>query len=146
MRQYLFIIVPAFFLWVNCPANAQSVKQTQNIENSISQDGKYALLVRSSQHLKAAIMTGEDFKARSEKIDFRIVMCGELVKELSDNDSLKNMVGEASGRGLKILACGLSVKQLSVDRSRLPESVSITENGLIYMFGLEENGFKTITL
>ena len=146
MRQYLFIIASALCLWGTSPANAQSVKEIQTVENAVKNDGKYALLVRTLQHLKAAVITGDALKRKSDKIDFRIVVCGELVKELSNNDSLKKMVNEASGRGLKILACGLSVKRLAVDKSRLPESVSITENGLIYLFGLEESGFKTIAL
>ena len=48
--------------------------------------------------------------------------------------------------GLKILICGLSIEQFKVDKNLLPKETPVTENGLIYMFGLQENGYKAIVL
>lgn len=126
---------------------AQTAADIQKTEQAIQQDGKYALLVMKVQHLKAAILTGEDFKKRSPETDFQIVACGELVKQIAEDDALKKLVKEAvSTNGIKILVCGLSLQQFSVDAALLPAETPVTQNGLIYMFGLQESGYKTITL
>jgi len=144
MKKYIILIAILFF-GINSTL-AQTETEISNIENTIVKKGKYALLVKKAQHLKAAILTGNDFKNRSEKIDFQIVVCGQLVKEITKDQELQQLITKATANGLKILACGLSIKQLSVDKEELPKSMAITQNGLIYMFGLQEKGYKTITL
>ena len=57
--------------------------QIRATEDAIRSDGKYALLVSNTQHLDAAITTGRNFKARSQSIDFQIVACGPVVKEIA---------------------------------------------------------------
>lgn len=141
----LFIVVTSLSL-SSTTLFAQADTDVTKIENSIKKNGKYALLVQKTNHLKAAIKTGENFKAQSAKIQFQIVVCGELVKEISNDESLKTLISEANSKGIKILACGLSIKQFQVDTTLLPTVMPITENGLIYMFGLQENGFVTIEL
>lgn len=126
---------------------AQSPEAIQKMEQSISKKGKYALLVMKAQHLKAGILTGQNFKRKSQKTDFQIIVCGEVLKEISKDEKLQQLVKQAIKEdGLKILSCGLSIEQLSIDKSLLPSEMPITENGLIYLFGLQENGYKTIAL
>jgi intracellular sulfur oxidation DsrE/DsrF family protein len=146
MKPYIILLIALItFRAVNL--NAQSVDEIKRTEQSIQKKGKYAMLVMKSQHLKAAIKTGIEFKTKSSKIDFQIVTCGELVKEISQDQELQKIIVSAVIlQGLKILICGLSIEQLKVDRTLLPKETGVTENGLIYMFGLLEEGFKTITL
>lgn len=146
MRSFIIIIF-SLSLLVTSNANAQSVENIQKTENSIRKNGKYALLVMKAQHLKAAIQTGIKFKTKSEKIEVQIITCGELVKEISQNVELQNLIKDAvSQYGLNILICGLSIEQFKVDKNLLPKETPVTENGLIYMFGLQENGYKAIVL
>lgn len=127
--------------------NAQTAENIQKTEQSIRKNGKYALLVMKAQHLKAAIQTGIEFKSKSQKIDFQIITCGELVKEISLDGELQNLIKNGvTQNGLKILVCGLSIKQFKVDKTLLPNETPPTENGLIYMFGLQEQGYKTVIL
>lgn len=127
--------------------NAQTVESIQKTEQSIRKNGKYALLVMKAQHLKAAIQTGIELKTQNPGIDFQILSCGELVKEISLDQELQSLVKKAVNQhGLKILVCGLSITQFKVDKSLLPIETPTTENGLIYMFGLQEQGYMTIIL
>ncbi len=127
--------------------NAQTAESIQKTEQSIRKNGKYALLVMKALHLKTAINTGIEFKANSKKIDFQIIVCGELVKEISQDAALQSLIKNAvSQHGLKVLACGLSIEQLKVDKSLLPNEIKVTRNGLIYMFGLQEKNYKSIVL
>lgn len=127
--------------------NAQTAESIQKTEQSIRKNGKYALIVMKALHLKTAVNTGIEFKAKSEKIDFQIIVCGELVKEISQDAALQNIIKNAvTQHGLKVLVCGLSVEQLKVDKTLLPNEIKVTRNGLIYMFGLQEKQYKSIIL
>lgn len=126
---------------------AQTAESIQKTEQSIRKNGKYALIVMKALHLKTAVNTGIEFKAKSEKIDFQIIVCGELVKEISQDAALQSIIKNAvTQHGLKVLVCGLSVEQLKVDKTLLPNEIKITRNGLIYMFGLQEKNYKSIVL
>ncbi|MFO7825677.1 MAG: DsrE family protein [Cyclobacterium sp.] len=128
-------------------SNAQTAEAIRETEQAIRKDGKYAMLVMKAQHLKAGIKTGIAFKSESEKIDFQIVACGMLVKEISEDAELQSLIkNTVSDHGLKILVCGLSIQQFGVDKTLLPDETPITDNGLIYMFGLQELGYRSITL
>jgi len=128
-------------------SNAQTAEAIRETEQAIRKDGKYAMLVMKAQHLKAGIKTGIAFKSESEKIDFQIVACGMLVKEISEDAELQELIqNSVSDHGLKILVCGLSIQQFGVDKTLLPDETPITDNGLIYMFGLQELGYRSITL
>jgi intracellular sulfur oxidation DsrE/DsrF family protein len=146
MKVYIILLFALLIFGANT-ANAQTSESIRQTEQSIKKNGKYALLVMKVQHLKAGIKTGIAFKAKSEKIDFQIVICGELVKEISKDKELQSLIRKAVlDNGLKILLCGLSIKELNVDESLLPAETPVTENGLIYMFGLQELNYKTIIL
>lgn len=128
-------------------AQPPSVDQIDTTEQSIRADGKYAVLVSTAQHLDAAITTGRSLRARSQAIQFQIVACGQVVKEIATNSDVSNAVRQAVNiDGLAIVVCGLSVRQLNVDPAALPREAPLTENGLTYLFGLQEQGFKTIAL
>ena len=127
--------------------NAQTAESVQKTEQSIRNNGKYAIMVMKAQHLKTAVNTGIQFKTFSKKIDFQIIVCGELVKEISQDVALQSVIKNAvTQHGLKVLACGLSIEQLKVDKSLLPSEIKVTRNGLIYMFGLQEKNYKSIVL
>lgn len=128
-------------------SNAQTAEAIRETEQAIRKDGKYAMLVMKAQHLKAGIETGIAFKSKNEKIDFQIVACGMLVQEISEDTELQNLIkNSVADHKLKILVCGLSIQQFGVDKTLLPDATPITDNGLIYMFGLQELGYRSITL
>ncbi len=127
--------------------NAQTVESVQETEQSIRKNGKYAIMVMKAPHLKTAVNTGIEFKANSKKIDFQIIVCGELVKEISQDAALQSIIKNAvTQHGLKVLVCGLSIEQFKVDKTLLPKEISVTKNGLIYIFGLQEKNYKSIVL
>ncbi|CAM3505332.1 hypothetical protein FSS13T_10060 [Flavobacterium saliperosum S13] len=146
MKSYIILILTLLTFGAE-NLNAQTTENIQKTEQVIHKKGKYALLVMKVQHLKAAIQTGIEFKTKSRKIDFQIVSCGELAKEISLDKALQNLIHNAVNQhGLKILVCGLSITQFKVDKTLLPEETHLTENGLIYMFGLQEQEYKTVIL
>lgn len=137
----LFIVASTTFSTVN--AQQMSVQQ---IENSIKKKGKYAILVQNSKHFMASVNTGERYKATSEKIRFEIVLIGEVVKDLAEKDELKPFVEKAEKSRVRIVVCEFAMDKLGVKKSDYHPSILTTPNGFTYLFGLQENGFKTIQL
>lgn len=147
MKKYITTLLLISFVMGTINISAQTSKEINQVEQRIKSNGKYALLVMNPKHFKVAIMTGEMFKNKSKNIDFQIVTCGEVVKEISTNEELKKTVIEAvKNYGLKIVVCGLTVKQLNIDKTLLPTETPIVNNGIVYMFGLEELGYKSISI
>lgn len=147
MKKYIVPIIIALSCITTQNAFAQSRTQIQKTEQSIKKGGKYALLVMKAQHLKAALMTGIAFKFNSPDIDFQIVTCGELVKEIGQDKALQQLIVAAvRNNGLKVLTCGLSIQQFSVDQSTVAQgNTSNREWARLYVW-LQEQGFKTIIL
>lgn len=146
MKNQILIIALSFFAFIPYTSLKAQTTEINTIETSIKKDGKYALLVRNVQHLKAAIITGKELKTKYPDIQFEIVACGELVKSIAETTDLQNLIHESLEKEVKVLVCGLSIRQLNIDATAIPKTIPLTENGLIYIFGLQENGFKTITL
>lgn len=130
------------------PALAQppGAGQIDTTEHAIEADGKYAVLVSTAQHLDAAIATGRSMRTRNQAIQFQIVACGQVVKEIATSATVAESVRQAVRDGIAVVVCGMSVNQLKVDPANLPPEAPTTENGLIYLFGLQEQGFETIAL
>lgn len=147
MKIYITLITFIFLVINTTKVNSQTKEEITKIEQSIQKNGKYALLVMKAQHLKVAIQTGKEFRDKSSKIDFQIIVCGELVKEITTDKTLQNIIKMAVNEtNLKIVVCGLSIEQFKIDKALLPTEMPITKNGFVYMFGLQENGYKSIIL
>jgi thioredoxin-related protein len=146
MKSHL-ILISALLAFGPVKLYAQPAANVKVTENSIHKKGKYAMLVMKTQHLIAGIKIGIDLKSRSQKIDFHLLVCGELVKDISLNEDLQNLISDAVRlHCLTIIVCGLSIQQFNVKQSLLPKEMTLSDNGLIHMFGLQEQGFKTIIL
>lgn len=141
------IIIALFLLGITFfnDVKAQSLTTSQ-VENAIKKDGKYALLVQNSKHFMVSVMTGEEYKTKNTGIQFEIVLIGEVVKDLAEKEDLKPFIEKAQKTGVKIVVCEFAMEKLGVKKSQYQPSILTTPNGFTYLFGLQELGFKTITL
>jgi intracellular sulfur oxidation DsrE/DsrF family protein len=143
--RFLFLSALCISVWAPT-SQAQQNLTTKEVEQSIQNNGIYALMVMTEQHLKAALITGTEFLNFSADIDFKIVVCGGIVKEISTNEVLKSVINQHIDKGISVLMCGLTLKNLKLDASTMPEKAEITQNGITYFFGLQELGYKTLSL
>lgn len=141
------IIIALFLLGITLfnDVKAQNLTTSQ-VENAIKKDGKYALLVQNSKHFMVSVMTGEEYKTENPDIQFEIVLIGEVVKDLAEKEDLKPFIEKAQKAGVKIVVCEFAMEKLGVKKSQYQPSILTTPNGFTYLFGLQELGFKTITL
>lgn len=141
------LITILFILTVFVPVKIYAQHSaTQSIENAIKKKGKYAILVQNEPHFMASVMTGEQYKAKSKSIQFEIILIGPIVKDLAEKEALKPFIEKAKNSGIKIVVCEFAIEKLGVKKSQYPSSVLTTPNGFTYIFGLQELGFKSITL
>lgn len=125
--------------------NAQNFS-TNLVENALKKNGKYAMMIQSSRHFISSVTTGEQYKTYSSKIQFEVVLIGEVVKDLAHNEELKPFIEKAAASGIRIVVCEFAMDRLGIQKSQYPTSVETTPNGYTYFFGLQELGFKTIAL
>jgi len=144
-KQILIFTFLVLTLSTSFSVNAQE-QHVNKIENSIKNDGKYALLVQNSNHFMASVMTGEEYKTKSDDIQFEIVLIGKVVKDLAVNETLIPLIEKAKKLGIRIVVCEFAMNKLGIKKSDYHSYVQTTSNGFTYLFGLQENGFKTISL
>lgn len=138
----LFVFVGSVFY---TPANAQSFSVSA-IENSVKKDGKYALLISNANYFSTAVMSGSEMKVNNPKMNFEIVLVGPVVKDLADDPNLISFIETSEKAGIRIVVCEFAMKKMGVTKADYPSSIETTPDGFVYLFGLQENGFKTITL
>lgn len=145
MKKLTVILLSVMASLFTIQLSAQELTVAE-VENSIKADGKYAILVRNAEHLQASVKTAAGLIKDNPGLQFKIVVCGPLVKDVAGDAATRGLMDSAEKEGVTVLACGISMKKFNIAAADLPRSAQVTENGLLYIFGLQENGFKTITL
>lgn len=146
MKNQLLAIILVFVGSVfYTPASAQSLP-VYAIEKAVKKKGKYAILVPNANYFKAAVMTGKALKSQNPKLDFEIVLISAAVKDLAVDESLIPFIETSKKEGIRIVICEFAMNHFEVNRADYHNSIETTPDGFIYMFGLQESGFKTISL
>lgn len=144
-HQFLLILFVFVGSVLYTPATAQTLS-VSDIENSVKTDGKYAILVPNARYFQAAVMTGKEFKGKNPKMSFEIVIISAAAKDLATDESLTSFIEMSEKIGVRIVVCESAMKHFDVKKSDYHRSIETTPDGFAYIFGLQENGYKTITL
>ncbi|MDF0706098.1 sulfur reduction protein DsrE [Flagellimonas okinawensis] len=108
----------------------------------------YIVLTRKIPQLKAILLAAEELSTADGEAfgEFHVVICGETVKGLTDMDQIQPFLDMAQSEKIKLLACGFSLKKFGVDATKLPKEMGVVDNGILYNFELQKDGFLSITL
>lgn len=118
-----------------------SYKKTENNRKP----AKYAMLVRTLEHVNASIETARQMREAGRSFDaFEVIICGEVVGKLKDDESIPGYLKEGRMVGVSFSVCGMSLKQLQVDPRSLPDGFKTVENGIIRLFDLQDQGYQTV--
>jgi intracellular sulfur oxidation DsrE/DsrF family protein len=142
----VFPIVFMILLFGNYLAFGQTTETIDKIEKSIKADGKYAILAGNYKHFEGSVRTGLRMRNGNPNLQFQIVLIGMVVKEITADKNLLALVEDCKTAGIQIVICQNAMKALGVSKSDLHPYLETTSSGFLYMFGLQENGFKVITL
>lgn len=143
------IILPLVFIVLflgSQKAFAQTTEAIKQIENSIKANGKYAILAGNYKHFEGSVRTGLRMRKGNPDLQFQIVLIGMVVKEITTDVQLLALVEDCKTAGVQIVICQNAMKALNVSKSDLHPYIETTSSGFIYMFGLQENGYKVISL
>lgn len=111
-------------------------------------ENNYFILNRNVEQLKAVGKAAADLAATDAEAygTFKVVVCGKSVKDLIDEEKMKDAVALLQAGNVEMYACGLSLKKFGVDPESLPEFYDIVPNGLVFGFELQKEGYYSITL
>ena len=140
--MFVFIFVGSVLY---TPATAQSLSVSA-VENSVKKEGKYAILVPNARYFQAAVMTGKTLKTNNPNMDFEIVLISAVAKDLATDESLTSFIEISEKVGVRIVVCESAMNHFGVKKSDYHPYIETTPDGFVYFFGLQENGFKTISL
>ena len=132
------IFVLSIFSLTGC--KAQTVKH--------SKENNYVVLTKKVLQLKPILLTVEDLKKEDAENfgDFQIIVCGKTVEDLTNKALMKDHINKAKSLGVKINACGFSLKKFGVDHKNLPKEISIVKNGILYDLQLQKKGYMSLGL
>ena len=138
MKMYfLSSIVFLLALFTN-PINAQEQQEQQN----------YVVLTKKVPQLKPILLAAESL-AREDGHHFgkfEVIICGQTVKELTDNEVMKEFINKAKTLNVVLVACGFSLKKFGVDRKDISPEFRVVDNGILYNLQLQKKGYTSISL
>lgn len=137
--KYPIIILTSLFLVLWGTTHAQEPAGETN---------NYLVLSKNIRQLQAAMQTaGELAKEDGNQLGtFQLLFCGQTVQDIPENDDFKKLLQQATDRHIKVLVCGLSMRQFHVDPKSMPVQVEMVENGILYSFQKQKTGFFILSI
>lgn len=108
------------------------------------------ILVQKERHMQVAIETLIQGQSKDSNPQVRrgtILVCGkEGVAALTNESKSKEQIQKAHKAKLKIVACGLSLKEAGLPRENLLSEIDVVENGLWEVIRLQSLGYVSVEL
>jgi intracellular sulfur oxidation DsrE/DsrF family protein len=106
------------------------------------------LLVQQPPQLAAALRTAVELLAGHgfPASEAEIVVCGPAAHSLVKGDKLEPLLAEAHAKGVRLVACGLTLEEKKIDRATLSPSVEVAPNGFVEVLQRKSEGWLTVEL
>ena len=131
----------------NAAAQVQISKETIK-ETNASNTQNFGMLVRTEEHIKASVKTASELlkgdKFKTNHIE--IIICGEAVELLKKGSLIEDVLKKAIDMKVRIVACGMSMEKQNISKESLLSGVEMESNGIIRIFELQSQGYKTVEL
>lgn len=120
----------------------------QNLENIDKSKTNYIVLTKKVPQLKPIYLASEEMKIDdgADYGEFQIVFCGKDIPQLTDKELMKPYLELLNKGGVKLIACGFSLKKFGVNPKDLAEGIEIVDNGIAYSLKLKKRGFLSMDL
>lgn len=119
--------------------------QAQDHDNELN---NYVVLTKKVEQLKPIFLTAQSLKEEDGEHfgDFQAILCGPEIAQLTDKEKMKAVIKQAKDAGVKLIACGFSMKKFGVHAKAIPSEIEIVENGILYDFQLQKKGYYSLGL
>ncbi len=136
------ILVSLFVIGLMSLTGCKAQSALQSSENN------YVILTKKIPQLKPILLTAEELKKEDGKDfgDFQVIICGKTVEELTDAELMQDYIQKADSLGVKLNACGFSLKKFKVDTTKIPEGIHIVKNGILYDLQLQKKKYMSLGL
>jgi len=120
----------------------------QNLDNIDTNKKNYVVLTKKVAQLKPISLASEEMQIEDGKEygEFHVVFCGKDIPQLTDKELMAPYLEMLDKKGIKLIACGFSLKKFGVNAKDLPEYIEIVDNGIAYSLKLKKKGFYGIEL
>lgn len=105
-------------------------------------------LVQQPPQLKAALTTGEEALAGRgfPASEVEVLVCGPAIASLLAGDAMEPRLANAKKKGIRVVACGLTLAEKGIAPEKLSPSVGVVENGLVEALQRQREGFRSVEL
>lgn len=120
-----------------------ALEQTVNFEKN-----NYLVLSKNIEQLKPVMLTATELAEQdgNKYGVFHVIFCGKTVQNISKNKEFLSLTQQAKEQHLKVFVCRLSLKKFGIDPNDIPDTIEVTENGILEGFQLTKKGFLTLTI
>lgn len=120
----------------------------QQLSAQSAETQNYFVLNRNLAQLKAISLAAGDLAAADGENfgEFNVVICGKAVQDLAKPEVIDPILKLAQEKGVTLVACGFSLKKFKVDPASIPAEMKTVDNGILYGFNLQKEGYYSITL
>lgn len=132
------LLLTTLFIFGNTQQTLAQQPTTQN----------YVVLTKKVAQLKPILLAASVLKVEDGDHfgKFEIIVCGKEIGELTNREALKPHLENAEKLGAEIIACGFSLQKFKVDRNLLPKEMKVVDNGILYNFELQKQGYLSLSL
>lgn len=146
MKKSVFVLTTLFASCIALPIQVADYNEVATAVIQTKVKDKHAIMVQNKMHMMAAIMTGEEMIKNNPKTVFEIVLIGNVVKDIAVDQDLKNAMAEANKAGILFVSCEFAMNKLGVTKDQYLSFVRTTPNAFIYLFDLQDKGYKNLIL
>lgn len=139
MKNPLIYAVAIILLAFGTTAQAQEFNPQKN---------NYLILSKNIKQLKPVLATADELvKLDGKKYgEFYMIICGKTVKSIPKNKNFDKLLKKAKKHKIKVSVCGISLKQFNINKSELPDNISVIPNGILHGLQLTKKGFITLSI
>lgn len=149
IKLFAITLIQVLIFTFSDNAAAQNQISKEPIKGSnVSNSQNFGMLVRTEEHIRASVKTASQLlKGDKFKTDhIEIIICGEAVELLKKGSPIEDVLKQALDMKVRIVACGMSMEKQKVNKESLLPGVEIESNGIIRIFELQIQGYKTVEL
>lgn len=138
----------ALLLAVGLPAQAGPPGAPQAGLGGTARPARVLLLVQQGPQLAAALATGQQSLAGRgfPASEVEVLVCGPAITSLLRGAELEPKLRAARRAGVRVVACGLTLSEKGIDRSKVSPEVTVVENGLVEALERQAEGFLSVEL
>lgn len=107
-----------------------------------------AMGVQSAAHVQVALLSAEQMLDGEglQASEAAIVVCGPGISALQKGSDLAAAIKHAHARGVRVVACNISLTRMNVSADTLLEEVEVVENAFTELLRLQTLGYYSIVM